>query len=315
MKGFKEFIVTEGVIKLPPRLESDVEEFIWKSTLQMAYPWMNKLNSYLLQDDGYAKLKELGVTVTEKHLKDEIKAYTALAKKYGVKDTTKKQKKFTKTFTFDFKHMPAHYPKDKKNIKRKMKLTLITEKANRANSGKWRLSKDGNSGDMTIDLSNMLALTKYNPTVISQSLEAFKKDMKTALSTMEHELMHVVQGMLLVQVDIKQGSQQYLFKNSQNFLLDQGDAYFNSPNEFDPTIVSALDDLRRILDWKKTNPEFENDSVKHTIDVFVLSKKYSGKHSEYLVSPFFKALKKVDKNNWKRAIKKFYTLGKQRKII
>ena len=91
MKSFKEYI-SEGVVKVPPKLYKKVEDALWQITLGSAW-------------DNVQKKKD--------EEPQFYKWYTKQAKKYKVKGQLKKEKEYKRSFNYELKNLPKNYPREK----------------------------------------------------------------------------------------------------------------------------------------------------------------------------------------------------------
>ena len=318
MKTFREFIkdenITEGVIKAPQKMKSQIETYIWQSFLKRNYDWVSKLNTYLSREGGYQELVDLGVSISESDLIEEIEKYKSLMREYKVKDQKagKKQEKFTKSFKVDLSDLPKNYPPIAEGIPKEIKVKLVFNKAERVSGGHWvSLDPKTGKGELKIDLSDQTSLREYNPLFNSSNIDVAKRAMSAKFSTLEHELMHMVQSYVLAPTDTKQVETNYQLTRHSKKMTDY-DAYFNSQIEFDPTIVSSVAQFKMIKDHlTKKGVKFKD---KEQLEFFVSAKPYRGQDEGFYVSPFFAALKKHDKPKWKKAIKKLVSLLKERGI-
>jgi len=318
MKSFKEHLVetaiNEGVIKAPQKMKNQIENFMWQSFLKRNYDWMSKLKTYLNQEGGYQKLVDLGVNLSEKHLRDEIKNYTDLMKKYKVKDQKagKKQDKITKSFTVDLSDLPKNYPPIAQGIPKQSVVKSVFNKADRASGGPWiAIDPKTGKGEMKIDMSQQTSLSEYNPLFVPSGIDTAKRAMAAMTTTLEHELMHLVQSYVLTPTDVRQGKTQYNMNRHSKKVSDL-DSYYNSQVEFDPTIVSNTRHFQMIKDHLDRKGVKYNE--KELLEVFVSAKPYKGDDPQFYVSQFFESLKRTDRSNWKKAIKKFTQLLKERGI-
>lgn len=117
------------------------------------------------------------------------------------------------------------------------------------------------------------------------------------ITTAEHELRHMVQHIVI------NHPEQIKRKEKYN---DDGDDYFTSPIEFDPTIGSNADMFMKFVNFYSERNQITPKKMSLFVKQFVGAAP-SSSFDMFAVTPFFKALKKTSPVKYKIAVKKFIT--------
>ena len=291
MKSFSEFNLQEGVIKVPPKLYKNIETFVWQTTLGLAYD----------------KSQQAKKNPDEKKY---TTWYDKQIKKWKVKKQVEKKDEYTKVFNYDLKSMASHYPKDK--VKR-IKVILSSKRV--GDSGGHFAPKEN---ELVINIGRM-DFDRYPDSPRGYDVNNFKVSMEGINTTLRHELMHSVQYNLLQKVDPNQVKDQgymiamalppeKLKKYKEKFGKDFVDIlYYSSQLEFDPQIVTAVNDFKFNLELKKLSPTKDKDEVLKLFRKFVgLDKQEKSRMVNDNSSAFFNTLKKQSPDKWELAVKKIY---------
>ena len=291
MKSFSEFNLQEGVIKVPPKLYKNIETFVWQTTLGLAY-------------DKSQQAKE----------NPDEKKYSAWyekqIKKWKVKKQVEKKDEYSKVFNYDLKSMASHYPRDK--VKR---IKVILSNKDTGSTGGHFAPKEN---ELMVNIGRM-DFDRYPASPRGYDVDNFRGSMETIKSALKHELMHSVQYNLLKKVDPSQVKDQgymiamalppeTLKKYKEKYGKDFVDIlYYSSQLEFDPQIVTAVNDFRFKLDLNKLSPTKDKDEILKLFRTFVgLDKPEKRRMVNDNSSSFFNVLKKQSPDKWELAVKKIY---------
>jgi len=281
----KELLV-EGFIKLPPKLRD-----------RMVNSFMTKYFAWL-QD----KIDELeGKEYTEN--KKIIDKYLLKYKINIDEEDTESiggMNKIRLYYEIDVNELPYYdklsklYPDFKEMII--PKLMLVMDFKGTDVQGKY-------SPNLQIITLNMGPLNLANTDDLEKTLNRF---LPSAIGTLEHELTHAVQYLVLR----KFHSDQVGDEESVKFDGEFRDKYLNSQIEFDPFLKVLVSRFKAVdSDMKRIN-RTEYDP-KLSLEYYVCAKdKLSDDELEKVSfmkqNEFFDALKRRDKEKWKKAVKLFY---------
>ena len=284
----------EGVVKIPPRLYKKAHHFLWQSVLTRHY-------------DKYMESE----AVDPKFFRYITKLFTKYKVRAGVELPY-----FAETFEYDLKGMSLNYPRKESPT---LKLTVVTDSVKLPKGGRFMAgvsglyttkNKDQGVQDVLVNCS-LEMFDQFPRPSRDLSVAAFKSQMSSVVTTLEHELMHSVQNSLLKAVDDSQFSHA---TSDQYPKASKDELYWLSPVEFDPQIVSALNAYKDLLLFKK---EFD-DTKTPELDTFrdLTSPKRASKNSVGGSSKmFFNALKTYDEKRWRIAVKKLRELLVKRYAI
>lgn len=298
---FKTFLI-EGLIKLPPKIVAEANRFFLEKLLAYLSYHGDKQGDELDQEFFAAMLKRFG---TKYSLTQPTKAEAAKVGKSKVAQTMLKLE------------VPESYVASLKRIhkgrfhKQTFELKYIIVFA-----GKHQLLDGDESGafiedppTMLLDIKN-LGLTHED---VSQqayigAVKEVERRIEYALTTLEHELTHAVQFMILQQLHPMQVS-----GSGHRDASDKGsfsEVYYTSQREFDPQLKSALKDFEHLARRKGAKTKASklellrkytwDDTPKANVPNVADERKPDR-------SPFFQSLKRVDQPRWKKALKLFTT--------
>lgn len=117
------------------------------------------------------------------------------------------------------------------------------------------------------------------------------------ITTAEHELRHMVQYIVINQPEQIKRKEKY---------NDNGDDYFTSPLEFDPTIGTNVGMFMKFVDLYSERKPITPQKMALFVKQFVGAEP-SSRFDMFAVTPFFKSLKKTSPVKYKIAVKKFIT--------
>ena len=296
--------LTEGLIKLPPKLSQSFLEYF-------TYWYLAFLEGTAEADKSYDEDDHEMIKV----------ALDRLAKKHGSKNPTPGDIKKAMTSRAVFKNFPVEdLPSQYLERVAKVKGPEAIEELKKAHV-KFVVAfkphpkvEDGEEGifyskpaEIIISIPNM----PVNTDKILHLLSLFNhaeasRSINNTLGIVEHELMHAVQSMVLFLLH----PDQYSNKGSKsvNGLRTQHakqDKYFTDDIEFSPWVKTSTRELKSIFGKQKANTAQEKKDLlaKFTYGD-VLGKDVSkADNKKFERSPFFKSLKRSDPEKWKKAVK------------
>lgn len=266
-------MIAEGLIKLPPVLYQELEQFV--------------LNWYFAH--AYATI-ERKFRFDENTLKTAHRLITVACKLYSVTPTAtniriaRDKFSFKKTFTLD--EVVYDHP-----LYMKVMLRLDLEKSKTKDLGSYK------------DKTGFIVLSAHNLHMTGQSLGTISAirhslgKIDELLSYLQHELTHLVQQRVLV---IKHPEQ---IASSYGAESEFDDAYALSQLEFDPLIKSAKGVLTRLkTKYKLTTPEYNERALQ---DAFICVTEPPSWMLPDDQSVFFETLKRRSPARWRKAIRLF----------
>jgi hypothetical protein len=260
---FRDFLI-EGVIKTPPKVKKQIIDFVMK--------------------EGLSSIRDRVLKVGSNYDESFLKAYKKMSSKYGVKSQNNENIEIV-ALKYDLRGMPSNYPRDKV-----VDVTAVAVLQKIENLDKKFGQFDSARNILVVNVFRMGVNTIIN----SEKLRSFEKQV---MEVVEHELMHSVQTKLLG-LKFNTSLIKELFPKANST-----ERYLLLPEEFDPQIVSSLDEFRKLT------RAHSDISHRKLLDGFVMADK-EAHHT--LTSQFFWALKKHDEQRWRIAVKKFTILLKSR---
>jgi len=162
---------------------------------------------------------------------------------------------------------------------------------------------------MLLDLKN-LGLSKQDLMSLLQMgrIAELDRRIEYAISTLEHELTHGVQFLMLQQLHPSQvsGSGSKGARASDKVTFDE--VYYTSQKEFDPQLKSALKSFENIVRRKGAKTRATKQALLRKFtwdDIPKPNVPEVDLHPHPDRSPFFQSLKRVDPIKWKKALKLF----------
>jgi hypothetical protein len=285
-------VTNEGVVKIPPKLYKKAHDFLWWSVLSRHYD--KYMASESIDPKFYRYAKKL--CTNYKVRKGEVRPY------------------FAETFEYDLRRLSSNYPRAEAP---ELKLTVVTDPVKMDNGAKFMAGVGGRYVAKNKDVQSVLIncdtkmFGKFPIPNRDLSVSAFKSQMDSMVTTLEHELMHSVQHSLLKPLD----ANQFASATSDQYpKATENELYYLSPVEFDPQLISALSDYKDLLLFKKAY----DDTKTPELDTFkdVTAPKRVAKNSVGAEAKlFFQALKSHDSKRWRIAVKKFRELLVKRYAI
>lgn len=268
--------LTEGLIKIPPRVKKEAYDFAWKSILGKIY------GAVMYSGSDFPREQE---------------KFGKLFSKYNIKKTFSEPQDVLQV-DYDSKYLPKHYPKSKSS---KLFVAVVFDH-NSIEHEKLRNAVKGSRGiyvDSLALVSINVSMYGFDYWMLNEnSYKMFMNMMKQIEGTIDHELMHTVQDKILKHVDPKQVQ----YKN------DTKDNYFNSQAEFDPQIRSAIDEVKETIlkiRGKYTDKNFNKNMVRLFVGEDYEEGSGLGDSIKLTPSNFFLSLRAKNNKQWKKAINKF----------
>jgi len=296
---FKPFLA-EGLIKLPPKIVAEATKFLLEKLL--AY-----LSSY---EEGDKLDREVYATnlkrFAAKH--DLSKPSRAEVEKAGRSKLAQTVLKL---------EIPESYVSSIKRLhKGEIHKASFAIKYVIVFSGKHELLNPDESGAFIEKpptlLLNINALNLAREDVAQQvyvgAFKEIERRIEYAVTTLEHELTHAVQFMVLKQLHPEQVSSSGTHGASDKGSFDE--IYYTSQLEFDPQLKSSLKDFEHLVRRKGAKTKEAKRELLHKFTWSDTAKADIPDVGEKVVSgrsPFFQSLKRVDHAKWKKALKLFST--------
>lgn len=272
MITFRQYLLGEGVVKVPPKMYKSMVETMWWSVLSQNYDHYQSSNDPKFISFINRKNKMYNVNKQEAPYSDQT---------------------YSKTFNYNTKYLPGNYPKGKVP---RITLVLNYGKGQMKSAGSYVWSTANNKQSIYMNMY-IKHFEKYTDRL--HDLEAFKENMNSLENTLKHELMHSVQVKMLSPTDPNQ------IAHADNEMYpgaNETELYYLSQIEFDPQIISSV---KAFDEMKKFHTEFEPNITDKAIFGKLTDPSKQTRGDIGLESKnFFKALKKYDETRWKVAIKK-----------
>lgn len=293
--------LNEGLIKLPPNLTKQIVEFF-------VYWYLAYLKSLTIDNPAY---DEDDIAVIE----DSIKK---LAVKYGVSNPTDSQVERVKNSlaktgvfkNFKIEDLPEHYlarlgkmkgPEAVAKAKDATAKFIIAFGKHRHISGKEFGAFIRDQLQIVISIKNM----QTSPETILKWLSSFNtvaasREIDKAIGTLEHEITHLVQELIMIVLHSDQDSVEGKYSGD-----NKKDSYYTSQTEFDPMVKSSIRAINSLFSKKKAKTVQEKKDI---LNKFTWGDTQPDKIPNEVAieddrSRFFRALRRSDMAKWKRAVK------------
>ena len=307
--------LNEGLIKLPPKLTQVMLDYF-------VYWYLACLEG--LAEDLWKK-KDKNKSYEEDDL-DVIKlAIERLSKKHGVKppiagDVQKASKNRAVFKNFPVEDFPIQYLERVAKVKgpeamEELKKAHVKFVVSFKEHPKVDMDKDFPLGIFYAEPAEIIVSIPNMPVKTPKMLELLStfnhseasRVINHTLGTVEHELTHAVQSMVLHLLHPSQYDPMTGGKSIRGLRKGQAkqEKYFTSALEFDPWVKSSIRELKGLFGKHKASTEKDKKEV-FTRYVYgdVLSKDVSkADNKKYDRSSFFKSLKRSDPDKWKKAVK------------
>jgi hypothetical protein len=265
--------LAEGLIKLPPRLLSQMTEFVL--TWYFAHVSATIDKRFRFDEDSLDRAHHLlSAAMAEHHVAvPQAKVRIAREKKVFMK-------------TFELNHESVYDTQLALNVK--LKLVFERHRGLATNLGVYR------------DNTAFIILSPYNLHMTGASLatvaslKASLQKVPELLGFLEHELTHLIQHRFFNHADQLKGN----YSQTDEF----DDAYGLAPVEFDPLIKSSRATLRRLEQKYKGYPEFNRTEM---INAYLSAGPKPRWMHDSDVCQFFEVLKRRAPVRWKKAVKLF----------
>lgn len=254
-------------------------EFLDEGVIKVPPKLFSKMSDFLVK------------SILEYHY-DDIKNSDSLyikriLKKYKIKSSVREPYQVS-AFNYDLKSFSRNY--DRSKTPRINMVVLLTKNSNMT----------GVAGRYTSGSKHGVAINAETVKV-----DYLKEDISRLINVLEHELMHSVQFNLLhPEQSQKTPTEKYPGASREEL-------YLLSNVEFDPTILSALEDFKDLIDFYKKHTD-SKDVKRDVFDLITTSKKPARNSIGGDSIIFFQTLYKYDKDRWKIAVKKFKDLVDKR---
>jgi hypothetical protein len=276
--------ILEGLIQLPSKLLAEISSFA-------TYWYLCDIKNFIEEEytgKAYSKYQQLLQTAVKRHGAQELDDDDSCS----IDELVMKARPKVKKIKIDLSDMPKRY---------------LDKLAKDHNLDIDRLYQLLRKEDLTIELyfkapsSLKTARAQYHPVrqSITIALDRFRDDLSlelqltqgldSLLGTVEHELTHAVQHMLLSKLDLNQITRSD----------DSKDSYFQSNIEFDPWVKTAVAQLKSaVRQYDASDRKLVLDYAFGIRDTNELQQ--AGLKS---VRKFFMALRADSELRWKKAIK------------
>lgn len=296
MTQFTRFI-TEGLIKLPEKTKTlIVDQYLY---------WMLAYSAKVALKDADEVDQMMVASVVKR-----------LAGSLGIRVPTSADiDRATKTISTKIKmdDLPEDYLRRLKSSKNEVKEKILTFKL--LFTKDRYLGKDIGYAERVSDDEAIIVISALN--ILGDTTEdllispsTVMHNIKMGISTIEHELTHVIQYLVLGVLNKKQIDDPKAIKVAKSSAITKDDNYYLSQIEFDPMIKSAIAEIKAKLDLFKNADEQQKREIVDTyvwgnVPSSVIKKQINNNTKKN--SKFFAVLKLHDPNKWKKAVKLLYS--------
>ena len=279
-------ILNEGVIKVPASALNDAMNIICTDIFSRVFSMLN--------DEHLSDMYPEQYSIFMKKMKEYQKQYG----RFSVYDTYDENTDTKGSFHLQMGDIDSRYKQSKKYKQAVYTVrVLVTPSDAQAPSGEYFKKKTGIMASLTI----AVPLKAYILSVI-KSPELFDSYMDRLEGVAEHELMHAIQNFAFDVLPDDPG-----YYDSEMNIKD--DEYYTSEFEYGPQIISATKEfISYIKELRALGLRVDAETVRKLLYHYVKPDSKSVAGIESLQGKFFEVLYRLNKAQWKKAVKYFHGL-------